>query len=67
MNYGDYEKSAFLGWLLGNRPNANQPEEDEMHCCDNCRKYEFNDGDCTGWGIDSAEDNHCSYFVAISR
>jgi hypothetical protein len=65
MKYGDFDKAAYLGWMLGKRSPANQPEEDEMHCCDNCKKYELNDGDCIGWGIDSAEDNHCRQFERI--
>ena len=65
MKYGDFEKAAYLGWTIGNRSHSNQPEEDEIHCCDNCKMYELNDGDCIGWGIDSDEDNDCPKYVPL--
>lgn len=66
MNFRDFEKASYLGWMIGNRLPDNQQNCEEMHCCDNCKIYEFNDGDCTGWGIDSAEDNNCSKFIPMT-
>lgn len=61
--FGDYEKIFFAGSLLSHSRQEHIHDE-EMHCCENCKRYEYNEGSCKGCTEDPADDNKCRMFVA---
>ena len=61
MNFSDYETLFYASSLFSQ--NRRAPDRvDEMHCCENCKRYEFNEGTYRGCTDDPIDDNDCDGF-----
>lgn len=64
MKYSDYDKLFSLNSIFSQRRRYCSSDADEMHCCENCKRYEYNEGTCKGYTDDPADDNDCTSFFA---